>query len=147
MIEACTHIEQPGWLRLRSALWPHCPDSKHLAEMHSFLAAPERFAQYVFDSAPKVAVGFVGAALRYDYVPGTNSSPVAFLEGIYVVPAARRQGIATRLVAELAEWARDCGCTDLASDTQLANAASQSVHKALGFSEAERIVCFAQSLR
>jgi aminoglycoside 6'-N-acetyltransferase I len=55
MIEACTSVEQPGWLHLRYALWPDCPAAEHLAEMHSFLAQPERFAQYVFYSEPALA--------------------------------------------------------------------------------------------
>ena len=147
MIEACTTVEQPGWLQLRGALWPHCSQSEHLAEMGSFLALPERFAQYVFYSEPNVAIGFVEASLRHDYVPGTESSPVAFLEGIYVAPTSRRRGVATRLVAEVEGWARARGCTEFASDTRLENGESQLVHKALGFRETERIVCFAKSLR
>ena len=147
MIEACTSVEQPGWLQLREALWPHCARLEHLAEMRSSLAQPERFAQYVFYSEPSVAVGFVEASLRHDYVPGTDSSPVAFLEGIYVAPTSRRRGVAIQLVAEVEGWARACGCTEFASDTQFENAMSQLVHKALGFRETERIVCFAKSLR
>lgn len=147
MIEPCTTIEQPGWLRLREALWPHCAEADHRAEMRSLLAQPERFAQYVFYSEPNVAVGFVEASLRNDYVPGTNSSPVAFLEGIYVAPDARHHGVAARLVSEIERWARARGCTELASDTQLENGASQRVHEALGFRQTERIVCFAKHLR
>ena len=146
MIEACTSVEQPGWLDLREALWPHCSRSDHVAEMRSFLAQPECLTQYVFYSEQNVAVGFVEASLRNDYVPGTDSSPVAFLEGIYVAPTSRRRGVATQLVAEVENWARARGCTEFASDTQIENSASQLVHKALGFRETERIVCFAKSL-
>jgi len=147
MIEACASVEQPGWLQLRQALWPHCSESEHLAEMRSFLAQCERFAQYVFYSESNVAAGFVEASLRHDYVPGTDSSPVAFLEGIYVAPASRRQGVALQLVAKVEGWARERGCTEFASDTQFENGTGQLVHKALGFRETERIVCFAKSLR
>jgi aminoglycoside 6'-N-acetyltransferase I len=115
--------------------------------MCSSLAQPERFAQYVFYSEPNVAVGFVEASLRRDYVPGTDSSPVAFLEGIYVAPTSRRRGVAIQLVIEVEGWARAHGCAEFASDTQLENGTSQLVHKALGFHETERIVCFAKSLR
>src|SRR5689334_6797827 len=147
MIEACTSVEHVGWLQLREALWPHCSPSAHLAEMRSFLAQPERFAQCVFYAEPQVAVGFIEASLRYDYVPGTESSPVAFLEGIYVAPAARCRGVAAQLVAEIERSARARWCGELASDTQLENVTSQQVHATLGFHEAELFVCFARSLR
>ena len=39
--------------------------------------------------------------IRTDHVPGSNfGSPVGYLEGIYVTPAFRRQGIATKLFSE-----------------------------------------------
>ena len=95
----CKSVDQPGWLELREQLWPHHPSAEHLAEMASFLASPERFAQFIEYDPSGNALGFVEVALRSGYVNGTNSSPVGFLEGIYVVPQARRQGIARILVA------------------------------------------------
>ena len=77
---------------------------------------------------------------------GAQSSPVGFLEGLYVVPRARRNGVARALVAEVGRWARDFGCSELASDAALANAASHAVHRALGFEETERVVFFRKQL-
>jgi aminoglycoside 6'-N-acetyltransferase I len=79
-------------------------------------------------------------------VNGTESSPVAFLEGLYVAPAFRRQGIAALLVDQAQQWARERGCTELASDALLDNSASQEMHKALGFTETERVVYFRKPL-
>jgi aminoglycoside 6'-N-acetyltransferase I len=79
-------------------------------------------------------------------VNGAQSSPVGFLEGLYVVPRARRNGVARALVAEVGRWARDFGCSELASDAALANAASHAVHRALGFEETERVVFFRKQL-
>lgn len=87
-------------------------------------------------------LGFVEASIRTDHVNGTESSPVAFLEGLYVEPSARRRGIARALVREVATWAKEKGCTELASDTQIDNVKSQSVHVRLGFRETERVVYF-----
>ena len=64
-----------------------------------------------------------------------------------MAPASRQRGVAGRLVAEVERWAKARGCMELASDTQLENGESQLAHKALGFRETERIVCFAKSLR
>ena len=60
--------------------------------MAEHLASPQRFADFVAYSAAGETVGLAEAALRSDYVNGTASTPVAFLEGIYVLPAARRHG-------------------------------------------------------
>lgn len=89
MIEFCTSVEQPGWLALRKALWPHCSDAEHLGEMAEFLAQPERSAQFIAYAEERQPIGLVEAALRYDYVNGTESSPIAFLEDIYVAPTHR----------------------------------------------------------
>ena len=146
MIEPCTSIDQPGWLSLRQTLWSEGSRSEHLAEMASFLAEPQRFAQFIYYVEPDVPAGFVEAALRYDYVNGTESSPVAFLEGIFVLPAHRRQGIAGRLVAAVERWAISRGCREFASDAALVNELSHAVHRSLGFRETERVVYFRKLL-
>ncbi len=146
VIERCASVTQPGWLSLREALWPHCSREQHLAEMSSFLSHPERHVQFVAYSEPERAAGFVEAALRHDYVNGTSSSPVAFLEGIYVVPARRRQGVAAELVDAVATWAVAMGCCEFASDALLDNTLSHLVHKALGFRETERVVFFRKAI-
>ena len=49
-------------------------------------------------------IAFAQCQLRYDYVEGTNSSPVGYLEGIYVEPMYRKQGIAKKLLEECEKW-------------------------------------------
>jgi aminoglycoside 6'-N-acetyltransferase I len=71
---------------------------------------------------------------------------VAFLEGIYVEPAFRRTGVARQLVQAVEDWAKLAGCSELASDTDIANVASQQLHNALGFSETQRVVYFRKLL-
>ena len=127
---------------MRNALWPHCTEQEHRAEMAALIVQPERFAQFIVRSAESEALGFAEASLRFDYVNGTESSPVAFLEGLYVVPGVRRNGIARLLVRAVAAWAAARGCTELASNTPQANASNQVVHRKLGFEETERVVCF-----
>ena len=145
MIERCTSVDAPGWLELRQALWPHASRDAHLAEMVAFCADPARYAHFVAyrDGRP---AGLAEAALRSDYVNGTQTSPVTFLEGLYVAPESRRQGVARTLVGEVARWARACGCRELASDALLDNTASHAAHRALGFEETERVVFFRRAL-
>jgi aminoglycoside 6'-N-acetyltransferase I len=144
-IEACESADHPDWLRLREALWPGARE-EHLAEMRTFVANPGRYRQFIAYSAAREAIGLAEASLRTDYVNGTDSSPIAFLEGLYVVPQARRQGVAASLVAAVADWARAVGCRELASDAVVENSVSQVVHWALGFEVTERVVFFRRKL-
>ncbi len=134
------------WLRLRRALWPDSGAGEHRDEMASLVAEPDRFAQFMARDSQGLPIGLVEVSLRRDYVPGTDSSPVGFLEGLYVEPAARRHGVARALVVAAEAWAASRGCSELASDTPLDNVLSQRVHQRLGFAESERIVCFHKHL-
>ena len=146
MIERCTSVEQLGWLELREALWADCPREQQLLEMAEHVAIPQRFADFVAYSEWGKPVGLAEAAMRTDYVNGTTSTPVAFLEGIYVLPESRRQGVAASLVDAVCGWARASGCGELASDALLENSLSHAVHRALGFEETERVVFFRKPL-
>jgi aminoglycoside 6'-N-acetyltransferase I len=141
MIVPCTSTAQPGWLDLRQALWPGLA-AEHLAEMQSFLDCPDKYAQFLAYGPDGQPAGFVEAALRTDYVNGTDGSPVAFIEGIHVAPQHRRQGIGRSLVDIVVAWGRARGCSELASDALLENEASHAMHRALGFEETERVVFF-----
>jgi aminoglycoside 6'-N-acetyltransferase I len=145
-IERCTAIDQPGWLDLRLALWPDATADEHRSYMALSLMQPERFLQLVAYDAQRRAVGFIEGSIRSDYVNGTESSPVGFVEGVYVVPAWRRKGIARRLFDAIGDWARARGCRELASDALIDNELSQRAHRALGFRETERVVYFARPL-
>ena len=146
MVVACSAADQREWLELRQQLWPHCSPEEHASEIVDALAAPQRFAQFIEYDAANVAVGFIELSLRSDYVNGTETSPVAFVEGIYVVPSVRRSGVARRLMAEAERWARSVGCEELASDAELENIESHAMHEALGVEETERVVFFRKTL-
>jgi aminoglycoside 6'-N-acetyltransferase I len=146
MAIACKSINQLGWLELREQLWPHHPKQKHVEDMCHALRFPERFAQFIEYDDSGAALGLAEVSLRTDYVNGTTTSPVAFLEGIYVVSQARRSGIARRLIAETERWALNVGCREWASDAPLENMDSHAMHAALGFSESECVVFFKKTL-
>jgi aminoglycoside 6'-N-acetyltransferase I len=114
--------------------------------MRSYVASPQRYANFIAYSRSREAIGLAEVSVRSDYVNGTQSSPVAFLEGLYVVPQSRRKGVARALVAVAGEWGRRAGCSELASDAVLENSLSHVVHRALGFEETERVVYFRRKL-
>lgn len=96
-------------------------------------------ALYFEDSKP---VGFAQCQLRCDYVEGTESSPVGYLEGIFVDEKHRMKGIAKQLLHHCETWAKAKGCTEFASDCELTDADSLHFHLKLGFAEANHIICF-----
>ncbi|WP_438280195.1 aminoglycoside 6'-N-acetyltransferase [Pseudomonas alabamensis] len=146
MLKRCSLLDHKGWLSLRTMLWPDaCSNSEQ--DLQSMLGAPERYRVLLFVDEQGEALGFAEASIRVDYVNGTSSSPVAFLEGLYVLPASRGQGIARQLVAGIQRWAEERGCTELASDALLDNQASHAMHEALGFTETERVVYFLKPLK
>lgn len=92
------------------------------------------------------AVGFAQCGLRHDYVEGTQSSPVGYLEGIFVEEPYRKQGCAKQLLARCEEWARGKGCSEFGSDCEINNEISRQFHLGAGFREANRIICFTKNL-
>ena len=91
-------------------------------------------------------VGFAQCGLRTDYVEGTESSPVGYLEGIFVKEEYRKNGYAKELLLACELWAKDKACVEFASDCELDNITSFNFHMAMGFEEANRIICFKKKL-
>lgn len=91
-------------------------------------------------------VGFAHCQLRYDYVEGTETSPVGYLEGIFIEEEYRHNGYAKELLSECEKWAKEKGCKEFASDCEIDNDSSLGFHMALGFEEANRIICFTKTL-
>lgn len=92
------------------------------------------------------AVGFAQCGLRHDYVEGTDSSPVGYLEGIFVKEEYRKRGLAGNMLEACQQWAKEQGCTEFASDCELHNEDSLKFHLRMGFEEANRIICFSKKL-
>ncbi|HLP67666.1 MAG TPA: aminoglycoside 6'-N-acetyltransferase [Rhizobium sp.] len=134
-----------AWGRLLLQLWPDTPAAVHAGEQVAMLKDPDQFAVFLCEEGGSVS-GFAEASLRRDYVNGCETSPVVFLEGIFVVPEFRRRGIAGRLVAAVEDWAREIGVRELASDADLVNTISHVMHRRLGFEETERVVYFRKEL-
>lgn len=93
-----------------------------------------------------VPVGFAQCNLRHDYVEGTESSPVGYLEGIFIKKEYRNKGFAKELLSQCERWAKSQGCDEFASDCELNNTESMKFHLQVGFGEANRIICFKKKL-
>ncbi|MEX2304081.1 MAG: aminoglycoside 6'-N-acetyltransferase [Bryobacterales bacterium] len=136
----------PDWERMREALWPSAP-GEHASEIEAYFEGNSRdplLALMGFNDAGH-AVGFAELSIR-SYAEGCRSDRVAYLEGWFVEELARRKGVGSALVKASEAWAREQGCTEFASDTELDNSTSAEAHKSLGFEEVERVICFRKTL-
>jgi aminoglycoside 6'-N-acetyltransferase I len=145
-VRPATLADAPAWGAMRLALWPDEVDVAAPAELAHAIDAARDAAAFLACDAGGVAIGFAEAALRHDYVNGTGSSPVGFLEGWYVTPDWRGHGVGRALVAAVERWSHERGCIELASDALLDNAQSHAAHAACGFEETERVVYFRKPL-
>lgn len=125
-------------------LWPGHGWEDLRGELETILVKTD--AAFFLAEQDGAAVGFAQCQLRYDYVEGTESSPVGYLEGIFVEEDFRSRGVAKALLSACESWARAMGCGEFASDCELTNDTSLAFHLALGFEEANRIICFTKRL-
>ena len=131
---------------MRQALWPDAAHEDLHAGAQRFFAGDRVFlAQVLVAERGREKVGMIELSLR-SLVDGCYASPVPFIEGWFVTPQARRQGIGTALVRAAEDWARAQGCTEIASDALIENQVSEAAHKSLGFEEVDRVITFRKSL-
>lgn len=144
MIKQATQQDALATATLALLLWPNHSLEAFAEEMAQLLKEDNAAIFLAYDQAK--AIGFAQCQLRTDYVEGTNSSPVGYLEGLFVMPDYRQQGYARQLVVHCEQWAKNKGCQAFASDCEWHNEESLRVHLQLGFTEANRIICFTKKL-
>ena len=143
-IRPASPADCPAAAALARLLWPEHTAEELEAELAPLLASPEAAVFLAWEQGRPV--GFAQCQLRRDYVEGTCTSPVGYLEGIYVREENRGRGAARALLSACEAWAAGQGCREFASDCELDNAASLAFHLHAGFEEANRLICFAKRL-
>ena len=135
-----------AWAALRGELWPDSSDD-HASEIADYLAGKCRdvVQAFVAETAAGELAGFVELNIR-NYAEGTSARRVPYVEGWFVAAPFRGAGVGRALMQRAERWAREQGCSELASDAELHNERSIAIHKRLGFEETDRIVCFLKRL-
>ncbi|MEH7344759.1 aminoglycoside 6'-N-acetyltransferase [Bacillus sp. JJ1532] len=144
MLKEATLQDTKEAAHLALLLWPGHTLEVFIKEMTHLISQPD--AKIFLAYHDSETIGFAQCQLRYDYVEGTSSSPVGYLEGIYVKEDFREQGFAKKLVNACENWAKKKGCHEFASDCELENEESLAMHLKLGFNEVNRIICFKKDL-
>jgi len=139
--------DAPAWLRMRDSLWPDYASTWHSDEIQQFFAGKltNPLAVLIAEDDAGKALGFAELSIR-NYAEDCVTDRVAYLEGWYVVPGARRKGVGRALLVAAEQWAKGQDCTEFASDAVIDNEISAAAHRALGFTETAQIRCFRKVL-
>lgn len=141
-----SHIDD--WVNLTRKLFPEDPYKEVYRTYQGYLSAANiarKEIGFLYQADQRV-VAFMNISIRNDYVNGTDTSPVVYIEALYVLPEYRGQGIARKLINRAEEFARERGIKQIASDCLIENIASEAFHKSCGFQEAERVICFVKNV-
>ncbi|MDQ4123747.1 MAG: GNAT family N-acetyltransferase [Acidobacteriota bacterium] len=134
------------WSRLRKELWAHVAEDENLIELEQVLADGGKSQIFLAENGDGEIIGFLEASLRYEYVEGCDYTPVGYIEGWFVEENYRRKQVGRELVEAAENWARVCGCLEMASDCELENSVSRAAHFGVGYEEAARIIHFKKFL-
>lgn len=142
-LRIATYADTESILPLMQCLFEeHSADDLRL-EIKSYINGPDTCIYIAMDDN---AIGFAQCSIRRDYVEGSAKSPVGYLEGVYISPTHRKRGIARALVSACELWAMAHDCTEFGSDCPLTNTESIAFHKGIGFSIANKLVCFIKAI-
>lgn len=135
--------DRTEFVRMRMTLWP----DSHASEVDDrFSLAPDQGVTLVAERNGGAGLcGFAEIELR-KFADGCESSPVPYLEGIWVDGDARRSGVATALIDSVEAWCRERGFTEIGSDCDIANSISEQFHIANGFAVVGRSIMLRKHL-
>lgn len=145
MIRQAEIVDSMDVARLASLLWPGHKIEEFKKEIEQLINNEDAIV-YLAYGPLKEPIGFAQCQIRSDYVEGTSTTPVGYLEGLFVKETFRRSGIAKQLVKYCEDWSILKGCSEFASDCELDNEESLNVHLKLGFKEVNRVIAFAKKL-
>jgi aminoglycoside 6'-N-acetyltransferase I len=134
------------WARIRNSLW-NSALKEHLEEIDQYFChnSTNIVNVFVLERNNGKLGGFIELNIR-NYAEGSELGAIPYIEGLYVDSDIRNSGYGRQLIAVAEAWAIENGFNELASDTKLENLTGIAAHKALGFQEVERIVCFIKKL-
>ncbi|WP_375586058.1 GNAT family N-acetyltransferase [Cyclobacterium xiamenense] len=132
-------------LKMGLKLWTDYGESK-LAEQLERVCSLNNQKILIAKNSKDIAIGFSIFSIREDYVEGADKTPTGYLEGIYVEPQFRKNGIAKRFLQMGEQWLKTKNCTQIGSDTWLTDIESRKFHKKIGFWEEDELVHFLKNI-
>jgi aminoglycoside 6'-N-acetyltransferase I len=139
--------DSAAWLDMRDMLWPAESPSEHVLhvrEVEAMLAGDDAWG-FIAESIDGQPAAFAEVSIR-SCANGCDSRPIPFLEGMFVRPQYRRQGVGAQLIAHIETFLIARGFHEFGSDALIDNHQSHAAHHSWGFSETERVVYFRKFL-
>jgi ribosomal protein S18 acetylase RimI-like enzyme len=125
------------WNAIVKESWHEDWDQKYPNWRSMFLAAVEKrmvrgLQRYYLAEASGEIVGAAGAQVGEAFFGAVRG----YVEGVYVAPAFRRRGIATRLMRECIEWLRSMGCDAVRLQSTVEG---RPLYESLGFTATDEL--------
>lgn len=130
------------WASFASQVWR--TNEQELIEKFRNNKLPHEFLYFSSSEEP---IAWISLSLRHDYVEGCQNGPTAYLEGIFIIPDYRSQGIGDKLLSFAISWAENSGISQPASDVEFDNQLSQNFRFKYGFREVGRTVHYVLELK
>jgi aminoglycoside 6'-N-acetyltransferase I len=133
-------------------LWPSASAEEHAKELRLLLDGRASLVVtlpitiLVAEANIGRLAGFVQVDLRSHADGCDPSKPVGYIEGWYVAEEFRQRGIGKSLITAAEDWARNQGCTEIASDAVIDNLVSQRAHETLDYQVVDRCVHYRKKL-
>ncbi|MBN1975307.1 MAG: GNAT family N-acetyltransferase [Sedimentisphaerales bacterium] len=142
MIRQAAANDFDEWLRMRKLLYPEYSQEELLSEIKKIfhektIVGESDYAVFVYEKGKETLGGFIETSIRQN-VSKCKSSPVGYIESLYVDSDIRRKGIARALVSESEKWIIERKCSEFAVDTDPGEKGSIDFYLSCSFAEIER---------
>lgn len=129
-----------AWTDLRHALWPDHERTEIRAEADRILESSDQTC-FLASRPDGEVIGFIECALYMG-----PKGPYAHVEGWYVKPEHRRQGIGRELMSQVEQWSLHRSICILTSDTESKYPLSPGAHARSGFRQLHQLTIFIHDL-
>ena len=133
------------WLEMGLLFYSKHPEEKIRKEFKEILDSKKE-AVFIAKNEDNTPLGFMNVSIRSDYVEGSKTSPVGYIEVIYAKKEHRKKGVAKQLFKEAEKWFVQKKLSEIGSDVEIHNHISQKFHKSLGFKKGETMVHYIREL-
>ena len=129
---------------LASALWPNT--EKDLIKKDFVYTIGHLSHRVLLAKLDEEYIGFIHMSIRSGFVEGANTTPVGYVEGIYVKPDFRRKGVAKELYHAGLKWLKSKKCTEIGADIDINNDLCPDFYTGMGFKEVNRIISYINNI-
>jgi aminoglycoside 6'-N-acetyltransferase I len=127
--------ESAEWFPLRATLGEGSEEASSRFEIRQVTASEDCGVVLVAVRENGTSCGFASVSIRPDPVAKESAAGVASLDGWYVDPDYRRQGIGRRLLESAERWVAARGITELVANASLDKNDAIRTQRSLGFAE------------